>query len=144
VQTRVGGGGGLTCTGAGLLLSKFVDEDGDADSVRGLGGNEEVVMVVDDEADEDERGHARDHGEEGVLGRRSSRAWRGAVATGYAGQKRGRRRPNLDRLEGRLEAGCEASIGGGEWHLDLFWISAARGRGEGRRQGRVVELLGFG
>jgi hypothetical protein len=53
--------------------------------MRGLGGDEEVVMVVDDEADEDERGHARDHGEEGVPGRWSSRAWRGAMAMGCAG-----------------------------------------------------------
>ena len=57
-------------TGAGLLLGELVDKDADAERVRGLGGDEEVVVVVDDEADEDERGHAGDHGQEGLhLGR---------------------------------------------------------------------------
>jgi hypothetical protein len=57
-------------TGAGPLLGELVDEDADAERVRGLGGDEEVVVVVDDEADEDERGHAGDHGEKGFhLGR---------------------------------------------------------------------------
>jgi len=57
-------------TGAGLLLGELVDEHGDPERVRGLGGDEEVVVVVDDEADEDERGHPRDDGEEGLdLGR---------------------------------------------------------------------------
>ena len=57
-------------TGAGLLLGELVDEHGDPERVRGLGGDEEVVVVVDDEADEDERGHPGDDGEEGLdLGR---------------------------------------------------------------------------
>jgi hypothetical protein len=65
---RKGGEGGRT--GAGLLLGELVDEHGDPERVRGLGGDEEVVVVVDDEADEDERGHPRDDGEEGLdLGR---------------------------------------------------------------------------
>jgi len=49
-------------TGAGLLLGELVDEDAYAERVRSLGGDEEVVVVVDDEADKDERGHAGDDG----------------------------------------------------------------------------------
>ena len=57
-------------TGAGLLLGELVDEDAYAERVRSLGSGEEVVVVVDDEADEDERGHAGDNGQEGLhLGR---------------------------------------------------------------------------
>jgi len=63
-------GSGRKRTGAGLLLGELVDEDAYAERVRSLGGDEEVVVVVDDEADEDERGHAGDDGQEGLhLGR---------------------------------------------------------------------------
>lgn len=62
--------GGRIFTGAGLLLGELVDEDSEAERVGGLGGDEEVVVVVDDEPDEDERGHAGDDGQEGLhLGR---------------------------------------------------------------------------
>jgi hypothetical protein len=64
------GSGGPGRTGAGLLLGELVDEHGDADGMGGLGRDKEVVVVVDDEADEHERGHAGDDGEEGLdLGR---------------------------------------------------------------------------
>jgi hypothetical protein len=38
----------------------------DGERVGCLSGDKEVVMVVGDEEDEDERGHAGDHGEEGL------------------------------------------------------------------------------
>jgi hypothetical protein len=57
-------------TGTCLLLCELVDEDAYAERVRSLGSDEEVVMVVDDEADDDERGHAGDNGQESLhLGR---------------------------------------------------------------------------
>lgn len=53
-------------TSTSLLLRELVNKDSDADGVDGLGGNEEVVMVVDDEPEQHEGGHAGDDGEEGL------------------------------------------------------------------------------
>ncbi|THU60175.1 hypothetical protein C4D60_Mb07t09860 [Musa balbisiana] len=57
-------------TGAGPLLGELIDEDRDSKGVDGLCSDEEVVVVVNDEAEEDEGRHARDHAEERLhLGR---------------------------------------------------------------------------
>lgn len=59
-------------TSTSPLLHELVDEHGDSDGVDGLGGDEEVVVVVNDNPEQNQRRHARDHGQEGLhLGRLS-------------------------------------------------------------------------
>lgn len=53
-------------TSASSLLGELVDEKGDADRVSSLGGYEEVIVVVDDEAEEHKGGHAGNHAEKGL------------------------------------------------------------------------------
>ena len=48
-------------TSTSLLFGQLVDEDSDPDGVAGLGGDEEVIVIVHDEPQEHESGHARDH-----------------------------------------------------------------------------------
>lgn len=59
-------------TGTSPLLHEFVDENADSDGVYGLSGDEEVIVVVDDESEQNKSGHARDHGEKGLDFRRLS------------------------------------------------------------------------
>ncbi|KAG6491251.1 hypothetical protein ZIOFF_052588 [Zingiber officinale] len=49
--------------GASPLLNQLIDEDGDADGVSIFGGDEEVVVAMNYEAKEDERGDADDDAE---------------------------------------------------------------------------------
>ena len=48
-------------TGAGLLFGELVNENGDANGVDSLGGDEEVVVIFDDQAEKNESGHGGDH-----------------------------------------------------------------------------------
>ena len=97
-------------TGAGLLLGELVDEHGDPECVRGLGGDEEVVVVVDDEADEDERGHPRDDGEEGLdLGRLAPHPGH------HHGHRPPRRTPHLPPLADRWRRRRRRALSGSGW-----------------------------
>ena len=49
-----------------LLLHELIDEDGNSEGVDGLGSDEEVVMIVDDEAKEHESRHAGNDGEKSL------------------------------------------------------------------------------
>jgi hypothetical protein len=132
-------------TGAGLLLGELVDEHGDPERVRGLGGDEEVVVVVDDEADEDERGHPRDDGEEGLdLGRLATHPGH------HHGNRPPRRTPHLPPACRTVEAQAPASsvwvrMGAPSaparaWREDLSWGAWDR-RGGGA--GGVMDGLGW-
>jgi len=54
------------CTSTSLLLRELIDEDGNSEGVDGLGSNKEIVVIVDDEAEEDESRHAGNDGEKSL------------------------------------------------------------------------------
>ena len=48
-------------TSASLLLGKLVDEKGDAEGMDSLGSDEKVVVLMDNDLEEDEHRHCRNH-----------------------------------------------------------------------------------
>jgi len=57
---------GVKRTSTCPLLHELVDEDGNSEGVDSLGSDEEVVVIVDDEAKEDEGRHAGNDGEKSL------------------------------------------------------------------------------
>jgi len=53
-------------TSASLLLGELVDEDGNANSMDGLSSNEEVVVIMNDQAKEEKGRDGGDNGEDGL------------------------------------------------------------------------------
>lgn len=53
-------------TSTSLLLHELIDEDGNSEGVDSLGSNKEIVVIVDDEAEEDESRHAGNDGEKSL------------------------------------------------------------------------------
>lgn len=53
-------------TGTCFLLHEFINENGNSERVNSFSGDEEVIVIVNDESEKDESGHTGNDGEKSL------------------------------------------------------------------------------